>query len=68
MSIELYEEQASVIRNLFKRDRSLAEEAYRNLSDIFIQDAVAGVGGEPFYGTSMSRKGNVLFQLQELFI
>lgn len=30
-------------------------------------DSVADIG-EPFYGTSMSRKGAVLFQLQELFI
>lgn len=67
MNIDLYEEHADVIRGVFRRDKAAAEHAYRNLSDIFIQDSVADIG-EPFYGTSMSRKGRVLFELQGLFI
>lgn len=67
MNIDMYEEHANVIRSMYRRDKALAEHAYRNLSDIFIQDSVANID-EPFYGTSMARKGRVLFELQGLFI
>jgi len=67
MNIDMYEEHANVIRGMYRRDKALAKHAYRNLSDIFIQDSVADIG-EPYYGTSMARKGSVLFELQGLFI
>ena len=67
MSIDLYEEQARVIRKTYKVDYILAKRKYENLSNIFIQDSVGDLG-EPYYGTSMCKKGNVLFQLQGLFI
>ena len=68
MSIDLYEEQARVIRKAFERGNKVtAKRRYENLSNIFIQDSVGDVGA-PFYGVSMCRKGSVLFQLQGLFI
>ena len=68
MSIDLYEEQARVIRKAFERGNKVtAKRRYENLSNIFIQDSINDVG-TPFYGISMYKKDSILFQLQGLFI